>query len=105
LTGIADARLLNASHIMPWSKDEKNRHNPRNGLCLSATFDRAFDRGLMGVDQNGRALFSAKLLKSDSAETREYFRPYHGRTLIEAKRFDPDVSFLKWHHDHCFEGV
>jgi len=90
---------------MPWKSDEKNRHNPRNGLCLSATFDRAFDRGLMRVDQNGRAVFSAKLLKSESAETREFFQPYHERTLLDARRFDPDPAFLKWHYDHYLEGI
>ncbi len=105
LTGIADTRLLNASHIMPWSSDEKNRHNPRNGLCLSATFDRAFDRGLMGVDPGGRAIFSSRLLKSESPETRLFFQPYQGRNLLEAVRFDPDPAFLEWHREHRFEGV
>lgn len=102
VTGIADTRLLNASHIMPWSADEKNRHNPRNGLCLSATFDRAFDRGLMGVDKGGRARFSASLLESDSSDTRSFFQPYDGKLLLEAFRFDPDPTFLRWHHENCF---
>ena len=44
VTGIADPRLLAASHISPWGSDISNRHNPRNGLCLSATFDKAFDK-------------------------------------------------------------
>lgn len=34
ITGIAQPELLIASHIMPWSKDEKNRMNPMNGLKL-----------------------------------------------------------------------
>ena len=37
ITGIADPRLLTASHIKPWGKDSENRHNPANGLLLSAT--------------------------------------------------------------------
>lgn len=105
VTGIADARLLNASHIMPWSVDEKNRHNPQNGLCLSATLDRAFDRGLMGVDEAGRARFSTSLLKSDSSETRSFFLRYDGKPLLEAGRFDPDPTFLRWHRENCFEGA
>ena len=40
ITGIAEPTLLNASHIVPWGIDVKNRHNPANGLCLSATLDR-----------------------------------------------------------------
>ena len=45
ITGLDVPELLNASHIIPWSKDEANRMNPRNGLCLNAIHDRAFDRG------------------------------------------------------------
>jgi len=105
VTGIAEVRLLNASHIMPWGSDEGNRHNPRNGLCLSATFDRAFDRGLMGVDRTGRAQFAASLLESDSVETRTFFRPYHDNQLRPAVRFDPDPAFLQWHHQNCFGGT
>ncbi|RZF63580.1 HNH endonuclease [Sphingomonas populi] len=104
VTGIADPRLLNASHIVPWSVDKKNRHNPENGLCLSATFDRAFDRGLMAVDKSGRARFSDGLLKSESAETRSFFRPYEGTVLLEASRFNPNSEFLQWHHENCFLG-
>jgi putative restriction endonuclease len=48
VTGLEIPELLNASHIIPWSKDEANRVNPRNGLCLNAIHDRAFDRGLLG---------------------------------------------------------
>jgi len=35
--------LLVASHIVPWRSDPGNRLNPKNGLCLSAIHDRAFD--------------------------------------------------------------
>jgi putative restriction endonuclease len=36
ITGLSVPKLLNASHIVPWSVDVKNRTNPRNGLCLNA---------------------------------------------------------------------
>lgn len=105
VTGITELRLLNASHIMPWKSDEKNRHNPRNGLCLSATFDRAFDRGLMAVDEAGKARFSKVLLKSHSSETRAFFAPYEGRPLLPATRFDPDAEFLRIHRTTLFEQI
>ena len=50
ITGIDLPPLLVASHIVPWSKDPRERLNPRNGLCLNALHDRAFDRGLISVD-------------------------------------------------------
>lgn len=73
ITGIADARLLNASHITPWGSDVANRHNPANGLALSATFDRAFDRGLITIDPNGLVLISNQLMASKSKKTVKFF--------------------------------
>lgn len=49
ITGLEIPDLLNASHIIPWSKDKSNQVNPRNGLCLNALHDRAFDRGLLTI--------------------------------------------------------
>ena len=36
ITGIDISDLLFASHIIPWSRNEKERLNPENGICLSA---------------------------------------------------------------------
>ena len=47
ITGLSLGQLLNASHIVPWTVDVRNRTNPRNGLCLNAIHDRAFDCGLL----------------------------------------------------------
>lgn len=49
ITKIDNSDLLVASHITPWSEDEKNRLNPTNGLCLNALHDRAFDKHLITI--------------------------------------------------------
>ena len=54
VSGLTVRPLLVASHIVPWSLDTKNRMNPRNGLCLNALHDRAFDRGLMTITADFR---------------------------------------------------
>jgi hypothetical protein len=100
VTGIADPRLLNASHITPWSSDVSNRHNPRNGLCLSATFDRAFDRYLMSVTPDLEIRVSGQLLESISKATWDYFKPYHGRRLRAATHLAPDPALLRRHYEH-----
>lgn len=102
ITGIAEPRLLVASHIKPWSADTDNRHNPANGLLLSATLDKAFDRGLITVARDRRVLVSKLLRDSDSAQTRDYFRKFEQAPLRSAVRFDPDPAFLEWHNAHCF---
>ncbi|WP_373486891.1 HNH endonuclease [Blastomonas sp.] len=102
ITGIDDHRLLNASHIVPWRSDVGNRHNPANGLSLSATFDRAFDRGLLTVSTDGLVKISRQLLDSSRAETRSYFSPYQGKKIKMGSRFDPDPSLLAWHNKEQF---
>ncbi|MGM0582958.1 MAG: HNH endonuclease [Bacteroidota bacterium] len=49
ITGIDIPDLLNASHIIPWSKNKNERLNPSNGICLSKLYDAAFDKGLIGI--------------------------------------------------------
>lgn len=102
ITGIAESTLLNASHIMPWGIDMKNRHNPANGLCLSATFDRAFDRGLITLDDVQAVVVSKSLLEHSSAKTRDYFSPFQGVAITPPTRFDPDPAFLNWHRNARF---
>jgi putative restriction endonuclease len=52
ITGISIPEFLVASHIIPWSKDKKNRLNPHNGLCLNLLHDKAFDRGLITITED-----------------------------------------------------
>ena len=102
ITGIAEPRLLSASHIKPWRTDTLNRHNPANGLLLSATLDRAFDCGLITVNRNRRVYVSLQLRESQNDATRNYFRQFEQKALRPAIRFDPDPVFLEWHNENCF---
>ena len=61
ISGVSDARLLVASHIVPWRADAANRLNPSNGLCLSAIHDRAFDSGLFTLSEDWRVVLSKPL--------------------------------------------
>jgi hypothetical protein len=63
LTGIINAELLRASHIVPWAEcdtDEK-RLDVHNGLLLSSLWDAAFDAGLVGFADDGIAMPSPRL--------------------------------------------
>ncbi|MCK4824764.1 HNH endonuclease, partial [bacterium] len=62
VTGLSIRECLIASHIVPWSKEEKFRTDPTNGLCLSATFDRLFDAGLMSITKDLIIRFSSLLM-------------------------------------------
>ena len=99
VTGLAVRELLVASHIVPWAQDAANRLNPRNGLCLNALHDRAFDRGLMWVDASFVVRFSDRL-RADARKpdtTLAWLTSFDGQPLHLPKRFSPDPVFLRRH--------
>jgi hypothetical protein len=62
LTGITEPALLRASHIVPWADcEDEQRLDVHNGLLLSALWDAAFDRGLVGFGDDGTVLVSPSL--------------------------------------------
>ena len=62
ITGIDDVRLLNASHIKPWTQSTNfERLDVNNGFLFSPTFDRLFDRGLISFTDNKELLISNSL--------------------------------------------
>ncbi|PIL11692.1 hypothetical protein P775_28760 [Puniceibacterium antarcticum] len=66
ITGLAEHRLLVASHIKPWRDcrhDPKQCLNPNNALLLSPTWDALFDKGFVSFSDKGRLLLSERLQK------------------------------------------
>ena len=103
ITGIHIPDLLIASHIIPWSANKKNRINPRNGLCLNALHDRAFDKGIITISKNFRVLISPLLYQSDSLyKQHELLVNYSNRKIMLPNRFLPDQSFLDFHRKYVF---
>jgi putative restriction endonuclease len=103
ITGLGIPELLNASHIVPWSKDEINRVNPRNGLCLNAIHDRAFDRGLLTITPDFKIKIS-KSIKPDNTDSalQDFLFRYDGSEIKMPTRFLPDINFLKYHNKSIF---
>ena len=60
ITGVADTRLLRASHIKRWRSCATNRErlDGDNGLLLCPNVDLLFDRGYMSFEDDGRVLAS-----------------------------------------------
>ncbi len=102
MSGLSDSRLLVASHIVPWSKDKHNRLNPRNGLCLSALHDKAFDRGLITLDDDYRIILSKDLEQRNEAIVRDCFHPLAGKQITLPERFAPNKAFLAQHRETVF---
>ncbi|MBI1325396.1 HNH endonuclease [bacterium] len=96
--------LLTASHIIPWSVDVRRRADPRNGLALCAIHDRAFDRGLIGLDESHRLLLSDRLAdESHEPGIHEaVFQAFAGKPIHLPDRFLPDHEAIEYHRNHVF---
>ena len=102
MSGLSDPQLLIASHIVPWSSDKANRLNPSNGLCLSAIHDRAFDKGLISLTDDGRVMLSDEIRKRDEVFVKTVFLPLENKLIEMPERFTPDHAFLHHHRTAIF---
>lgn len=97
--------LLVASHIIPWSKNEKERVNPSNGICLSRLYDRVFDEGLMTISENYTMVFSNKLRNiKDKKAYNTFFENYEHQPINLPSKFYPNQEFLKFHRENIFKS-
>jgi len=105
ITGLAVPKLLNASHIVPWKTDTKNRTNPRNGVCLNRLHDVAFDLGLLTITPKLKVRLSPNIEKrSTEPAIRDLLTRYAGAPLKAPRRFAPDPEFLQYHNDVIFQS-
>jgi predicted restriction endonuclease len=106
ISGINVPRLLVASHIKPWGKFPDHRLNPRNGLCLSAIHDAAFDAGLVTLDDNLNIVLSKRLRSFFPQPALELnFVPFEGKPIrLPAKLAEPELDFLRFHREEIFQS-
>lgn len=98
ISGLAEPRLLIASHIVPWSMDTMNRLNPQNGLCLSALHDKAYDLGLITILPNYTVRVSRQFMDAGvDGFAREAIASYDGSRIALPERFRPRPEFLEAH--------
>jgi putative restriction endonuclease len=100
VTGLNVPEVLRASHIVGWAESKENRMNPTNGLCLSATYDAAFDRHLISFDENYRMILSPALKEHYSNSAfKTQFLALRGRKISLPARYRPDLEFLEQHRE------
>lgn len=109
LTGIDMPQLLLASHIIPWSdkKHKQERLNPCNGICLSALYDKAFDKGLITFSPDDYTVCLSSALREN--ETKKYYNQHFGciigRKISLPAEYLPNRDFLAYHREKVFVGV
>lgn len=100
VTGVSNSALLIASHIKPWARCSTNaeRLDQNNGLMLTPTVDRLFDRGYITFTGEGEILVSGEMSSSDLALL----------GLSEIKNVgafsDQQEVYLLYHRERIFRG-
>ncbi|PWI28883.1 hypothetical protein DI383_14410 [Flavobacteriaceae bacterium LYZ1037] len=68
MTLIDDTRLLTASHIKPWRDcTNEERLNVNNGILLTPTYDRLFDKGYISF-RNDKSLIISSLISENNIQ-------------------------------------
>lgn len=104
LTGISVPELLIASHIKPWKdSDPEEKANPKNGLCLNALHDCAFDKGFITLGDDYTIIVCSELKKHhiDDA-SRNFILNFEGKEINMPYHFLPSKDFLQYHRDVIF---
>lgn len=104
ITGIDIPELLCASHIVPWSKNENERLNPENGICLSAMYDKAFDSGLISIGMRYEIRIASRLQRKSTYDYyHKYFKHLEKQTLAVPQKYLPKKEFIQYHLDFVFD--
>lgn len=104
ITGINIPELIIASHIKPWAKDKRNRLNPSNGICLSATLDKAFDKGLLTINHNYEIILSERLNTFSKEDFFEFeIKRFENKRINLPVKFLPSGEFIQYHNDAIFQ--
>lgn len=100
VTGLNIPETLIASHIVAWADNKNHRLDPENGLCLSATYDAAFDKHLITFDDDYRMIVS-KVIKDyyTNKVAKEYFEKYEGKQIILPVIYNPSKKLLAKHRE------
>lgn len=107
ITGINIPELLVAGHIVPWADSTpQQKLNPENGICLSALYDKAFDKGLITISPDDYTIRLSSALRE--YETQEYYDRHFGtiagRPITMPIEHRPNRDYLSYHRDHVFLG-
>lgn len=94
-----NAQLIDACHIVPFSFSKDDTIG--NGFSLTPTLHRAFDRGLITINDNYLVRISPGVAEVDSAYS---LKQFEGKQMLlpENNRHYPLQENFEWHRKECF---
>ncbi len=101
IDSVINISMIDACHIIPFS--ESNNDTASNGLALCPNLHRAFDRGLISIDEDFKVLISTKFSENKTDYSLTQFRGKQIQLPIE-QRFYPSYENIRWHNLNIFKG-
>jgi putative restriction endonuclease len=94
-----NAQLVDACHIVPFSVSQND--TIPNGISLSPNLHRAFDRGLIAINDNYQLIVSTAMKENDSPYS---INQFVGKQLLlpSSEVFNPSLENLEWHFKNTF---
>jgi putative restriction endonuclease len=95
-----DIQMVDACHIVPFSLSHNDTIS--NGISLSPNLHRAFDRGLVAVNNNYKVIVSESFSESTSESS---IKTYQGKIIILPieTSYYPSLDNLEWHRSNVFK--
>lgn len=97
MTGLRVPQLLVASHIVRWADDPRLRLRPENGLCLNALHDRAFETGIVQIDDELRIRVRDDVKSAPPSPARDLILQTDGALLVLPTQLTIERSLLARH--------
>ena len=99
IESLRNIQMIDACHIVPFSYSRNDTIT--NGISLSPNLHRAFDRGLITINDDYTVVVTTKIIEKPSAFSLSQFE---GKkiALPENPDFFPGQDNLKWHRENKF---
>ncbi|MEL6670586.1 MAG: HNH endonuclease [Bacteroidota bacterium] len=94
-------QMIDACHIVPFSRSHDDSIS--NGIALCPNLHRAFDRGLISIDDQYRVLVSDSFVETESHPYALSNFKQKAIVLPFGKKYYPDPEKLAWHREHIFK--
>lgn len=93
--------MVDACHIEQFAKTFNN--HPTNGIALCPNLHRAFDRGIVSVNDNYEITLSKSF--KENVESDYSFHKLAGKSIILPKesKYYPSLEGFAWHHKNVFK--
>lgn len=100
-SGSINVVMIDACHIVPFKQSLDDTIT--NGIALCPNLHRAFDRGLISIDENYRLMVSKDFMESQSDYS---IRKFEGKELLlpDNRKYYPSQENLAWHREKVFVG-